>query len=67
MPAQTRIELQELLRLSKRPLGGQRLTVDELAGFFSSRAAKSFMYWMWAEISCGVHWSMGTSSPAHRC
>lgn len=28
---------------------------------FSSRAAKSFMYRTWAEISSGVHCSMGTS------
>lgn len=27
---------------------------------FSSAAAKSFMYWMWAETSSGVHRSIGT-------
>jgi hypothetical protein len=25
------------------------------------RFAKSFMYWMWAWTSSGVHWSIGTS------
>ena len=30
----------------------------------SSRAAKSLMYCMCAEISSGVHWSMGTSLTA---
>ena len=30
----------------------------------SSRFAKSRMYWTWAEISSGAHWSIGTSLTA---
>lgn len=40
---------------------GERAWLSTYSPVSSSRAAKSFMYCTWAEISSGVHLSIGTS------